>query len=432
MTPLEKAKTSKTFCIYPWIHQYIGPPGDVKPCCNYLQNEQIGSMKENTLEEIWNNDATKQMRLDMLNGVEVSGCAICNLRQGIVHKTYRDDANENFFTEDTHDIINNTLNDGTLPEHKLLYMDARWNNLCNLKCRTCGPRFSTSWIDEHAKLYNLTKEDRLKTEDVFTFSGKYEDQLYEEMEKHLPYVKRIYFAGGEPLMQKDHYKVLEKLIHLGHTGTDGKPLTIHYNTNFSQLKLGKYQAIDLWKQFKDINIHASLDASHDKAEYWRKGTDWDIIVENRERLIRECPNVSFKISFTLSWVNAYNMCNFYKEWVIKEYIKPNHFLINLLDVPKHYCLKSIPTWKKNKIRKEFMDLISWIDKRKGPLQRIYPVHMINKITDAIAFMYSVDSGDEFLHKEDLLKIQSKLDLIRNENFWEMFPEHVDIKEFLNV
>ena len=55
-TPLEKAKESKTFCIYPWIHQYVGPPGDVKPCCTYLQDMQLGSLKQNTLKEIWNNE----------------------------------------------------------------------------------------------------------------------------------------------------------------------------------------------------------------------------------------------------------------------------------------------------------------------------------------------------------------------------------------
>lgn len=426
MTPLQKAKTSKTFCIYPWIHQYVGPPGDVKPCCNYLQNDQIGSLKENTLEEIWNNDKTKQMRLDMLNGIQVNGCAICDTRQGIVNNTYRDDANTDLFTEDTYEIINNTLTDGTLPNHKLLYIDARWNNLCNLKCRTCGPRFSTSWVDDHAKLYNLTSEERIRRGDVFTFSGKYEDQLYEEIERHLPYVKRIYFAGGEPLMQKDHYKVLEKLIQLDHTGSNEKPLTIHYNTNFKQLKLGNYQAIELWKKFKNININASLDGSYKKAEYWRKGTEWDIIIENRKRLKEECPKVNFRISFTLSWVNAFNMCEFYKEWVENEFILPNHFLINLLDVPKYYCLKYIPTWKKNKIAKEFIKLIFWIQKRKGPLE------VISKIKDAIAFMYSYNSGEEFLYKDDIIILQTKLDEIRHENFWEVFPEHTDMKEFLNV
>ena len=53
--PVELAKTSKTFCIFPWIQQYVGPPGDVKPCCVYSNSDEIGNLKENTLKEIWNN-----------------------------------------------------------------------------------------------------------------------------------------------------------------------------------------------------------------------------------------------------------------------------------------------------------------------------------------------------------------------------------------
>ena len=45
--PLELAKKSKTFCILPWIHQYVGPPGDVKPCCVYEHQQEIGNLKKN-------------------------------------------------------------------------------------------------------------------------------------------------------------------------------------------------------------------------------------------------------------------------------------------------------------------------------------------------------------------------------------------------
>ena len=77
MNPIEKATTSKTFCIYPWIHQYVGPDGEVKPCCIYQPNNSgLGNIKKNSLKEIWNNDPTKQLRLDMLNGVEIPACSM--------------------------------------------------------------------------------------------------------------------------------------------------------------------------------------------------------------------------------------------------------------------------------------------------------------------------------------------------------------------
>jgi len=159
ITPVEKALTSKTFCIYPWIHQYVGPDGEVKPCCIYEPNGPgVGSMKVNTLKEVWNNDNTKQMRLDMLNGIEVSGCSMCNNRVGVT-KVHRDETNELWF-EKNKDIVNQTQDDGTLPEHKLRYIDARFNNLCNFKCRTCTPHFSTSWNEDYQKSRNLNDENK--------------------------------------------------------------------------------------------------------------------------------------------------------------------------------------------------------------------------------------------------------------------------------
>lgn len=425
MTPLEKAKQSKTFCIYPWVHQYVGPPGDVKPCCVFLQDDQVGSLKDNTLKEIWNNDATRKMRLDMLEGREVAGCEICNKRENLSH-THRDDANHYLFIEDNHELVNSTNEDGSLDEHKLQYIDARFNNLCNLKCRTCGPRFSTSWIEDHAKIYGISAEDREAQGDVFTFAGKEPDQLLNEILPHLPHLRQIYFAGGEPLMQVEHYKILEELVRIGHTGSKERPLTINYNTNFTNLKLGKHQAIDYWKQFKTLNINASLDGSHEKAEFWRKNTDWQEIISNRKRLKEECPNVRFTISFTASWVNVYNMIEFNREWVENGLLDVHAFNVNLLFTPDMYALTSIPTWKKKKIEVLINEQIEWLTARN-----VAPF-ALSKYKDLITYMYSIDSGEEFLYKDKFIKMTSALDELRGENFWEVYPEHADIKEFLGV
>ena len=428
LTPIEKALASKTFCIYPWIHQYVGPGGEVKACCIYEPNGNgLGNMKTNSLKDIWNNAQTKQMRLDMLNGVEITGCSMCNNRVGLT-RVHRDDTNDMWF-ERTKDIVSQTLDDGTVSEHKLKYIDARFNNLCNLKCRTCSPHFSTSWHEDYEKLRNPELVDKYPK--TLLIPGNTDSHLLDEIMPHLPDIERIYFAGGEPLMQIEHYKVLEELIRIKHTGTKEKPLVLQYSTNFTSLSLGKHNVLDYWKQFSRVTVNASLDGSHERAEYWRKGTNWDKVVQNRIDLKKHCPRVAFNIGFTLSWVNAFNLLDLHKEWVEKYYININSIFVNILDNPNMYSLKHIPLWKKKKIEEAFLKHIEWIENFKR-----YPPDIIaqvkEKFTSAISFMYSLNIGDNFESRDntEFLHATIELDKLRNENFWDVFPEHTDLKEYV--
>jgi MoaA/NifB/PqqE/SkfB family radical SAM enzyme len=422
MKKSEIAKNSKTFCILPWIHQYVGPPGDIKPCCMYDQNSQIGDLKNSTLEDIWNNEQTRKLRIDMLEGKTIPECHKCNTRENLTI-THRAQFNNFKFKGENIAVVDSTLDDGTVPEHKLKYIDVRFNNLCNLKCRTCGPRFSTSWIEDHVRMYDVKAEDRQRHGDIFQYPGQTEEQLLEEIMPHLPYVQEIYFAGGEPLMQKEHYAVLDELIRLGRTGND---LSINYNTNFSTLKLGSKNVLDLWKQFRFIRISASLDGSGTRAEYWRKGTVWDTILKNRKLLKEECPNVNFSINYTLSWINAFNLVEMHKEWTELELCNINDINVNLLDTPNYYSLKAIPWFKKQKIEKVILEHIKWLQ-TKGANDRT-----INGFRNAITFMHDSEPAEGFSLSKDFLKVSNTLDEIRGEDFWTTFPEHQDMKIFLNI
>lgn len=418
--PIKLAKSSKTFCIFPWIHQYVGPPGDVKPCCVYDHKAELGSLKKNSLEEIWNNEETRKMRVRFLRGEQHPSCGICNNRAEIgdaFYNTY----NQIFFENNTdiQQVVATTKLDGTVDDHKLFYIDVRFNNLCNLKCRSCAPHYSTSWVADHRKLYN--RKERADVDDGYQFPGKTETQALDEIIPHLADAHMVYFAGGEPLMQKEHYAVLDKLIEVGNLD-----LEIRYNTNFTNLKLKNYNdVLHYWKQFKNVNVHASLDGSYKKAEYWRSGTDWDTIMENRAQLFAECPHVNFKISFTLSWVNTHNLVEFHREWVEKGHIHPDHIMINPLDTPHYYCLKNIPEWKKQEIEKLFLKHIEWLTQFSDCGSTI------NRYQNAINFMYSdIESHDLKESLQFFNRVTKKLDAIRQEDFFSVFPEHENIRQYL--
>ena len=412
--PKQKALESKTFCVLPWMHQYVGPPGDVKPCCAYDHRYDIGSLKEETLSEIWNNDRTKQLRLDMLNGVEREECFRCKDN----NTAYKSWFNDEYFKQDEEisEVVASTKIDGTVEDHKLYYMDVRFNNLCNFGCRTCGPRFSTSLIMEHRKIYDKPEDD--KTDNEFQFPGKTEEQAFDEIVPHLPYLKELYFAGGEPMMQKEHYMTIEKLVECGNTDVQ-----IKYNTNFSKLSLGRWDVIEYWKKLKNVMVNASLDASHDKAAYWRKGTVWKETVANRRRMIEEVPHVRFNISCTLSWPNAFNFLDLHKEWVEEGLVNVNQVLISELHGPIYFALKNIPNWKKEKITQAFEEHIVWMKSKRAT------GHTINAFESAIKFMDTGEYEPEFPTKP-FHRIVSRLDYLREESFFDVFPEHNDMREWM--
>ena len=63
-----------------------------------------------------------------------------------------------------------------------------------------------------------------------------------------PRVEEIVIAGGEPLIQPQHYEALEKLLPFAHN------ITLEYNTNLNNIVLKDKHISDLWSKFKKINI----------------------------------------------------------------------------------------------------------------------------------------------------------------------------------
>ncbi len=430
--PIKMAESSTTFCAMPWAHQYINMDGKIKACCIY--QTMLGDLKQHTLKEIWNSDQTKTLRLKMLKGEKPIGCKMCTSRTDINLPSMADDSNDwlfdvhpndpsNSVKYDVRKLIASTDETGHVEEHRLYYMDTRFNNLCNLSCRTCNSEFSTSWIADSKKLKEMRNIPIRDTRDILTFSGKYETDAFEQIKPHLNYANKIYFAGGEPMMQEDHYNVLKELISLGR-----KNIELRYNTNLSRLKLGENDVIELWKNFKRVEISASLDANHERAEYWRKGTKWNLVVDNIQRIKREVPHVNTFIMCSVGWPNAFNALELHKEWVELGYIDLSNFIINFVDGPSFYSLRSLPDWKKQIVKEKYLEHVEWIKSHAEYNERVVSTFMV---TIDLMMRPSIYQTDKLL-THYFTKETEKLDLIRGEDFWKVFPEHADLKEYMEL
>ena len=282
-----------------------------------------------------------------------------------------------------------------------------------MACRSCGDIFSSNWVKE-SKKYGWAPKDKPNVE----YAGRYEMDMWEQMIPHLDNIQQIYFAGGEPLMMKEHYMFLEELIKRGKTD-----VRLIYNSNFTELKFKQKNVLDMWKEFSDVSIGASLDAMGPRAEIMRYGTKWSKVEDNRTRMLEVCPQVDFYISSTVSVFNAFHIPDFHRDWADKGLIRIQDFNINILQGPDNYRVDIMPLKMKHKLTSQINDHIDYI-KDKDPLNRASV-----GFKSLITFLWANDNSK---HIPSFVKLVNKLDRFRNEDTWNTFPELGELREVSNV
>lgn len=404
---LEKPLESDTFCMAPWVHIHTVPKGNVFPCCMsaHLQEAAIGNLYDgDTLESSWNSARMKGIRKDMLVGKKLSICEKCYLGEKRGQGTFRQAVNHQFAQHI--DRLDETKPDGTFDKFEVPYLDIRFSNVCNLRCRICSHDFSSSWYKEAKELGWLNKDF---ADQAIVHTSNDPDKLWKEIEALLPTLEVIQFAGGEPLIMEEHYLILDKLIDIGRTD-----VRITYNTNLSRSKFKQYDVIEMWSQFSDIFIMASLDGSHERGEYLRKGQDWKETVAFRERMLEVCPNVRFRLDPTVCVQNVLHLPDLYQEWYENGYIGVNDIAFNMLYDPPYYNITSLPKHIKKRVEDKYSTLI------KEYLMNVPGISQetINHFTAVVEHMYS----DNIDQTRKFNKVTKQLDVLREENFADIFPE----------
>ena len=391
-------RDSKTFCIYPWIHLHAYPTGEAYPCCHAEMGVgQVGNCRTNTLEEIWRDQPMAQLRKDMLSETPNAACGRCYEQEASGFFSGRKSANKHH----GHHIKKLESN-----PFEMTYWDIRFSNLCNLKCRSCGHIFSSQWYQDQAKLAGGDWRDR---NTVLNYAGRTETDMWSQLEPHLDYVEQIYFAGGEPLLMEEHYRILDELVRRKRFD-----VRLIYNTNFTHTDLKGRSVFEYWKQFKSVAVGASLDDSGARGEYIRKGTDWAVVEQNRKDMLRICPEVDFYISPTLSIMNAWHLPDFHRDWVQRGLIRAQDLNVNILQDPAYYRIDIAPIQYKQMLKVKFEQHIAWLQSQGDNLRRA-----TQGFESAISFMMATDNThliDTFWRKTH------ELDSIRKEQMLSIIPE----------
>ena len=404
---LDRLITSNNFCMIPWIHMHGFPDGRAYPCCLSEMDHPIGDLKIQTMREVWNDDPYKLMRKNMLEDKPCKECTKCYEQEASGLVSMRESTNKNF----GHHIglVDATKSDGAYDDFKLRYYDIRFSNLCNFACRTCGSIFSSNWYNDEKKAGWNPQHP------MVMYAGKDKDDMWEQMQEHIPHLEQIYWAGGEPLIMEEHWKVLDELVK-----REMFHVRLVYNTNFSATKYKGRDVFEMWKLFDCVSVGASLDGSYARGEYIRKGQDWKETVENRQRMIEICPNVDFYVSSTVSMLNVLHISDFHREWVESGLLRPMDWNINILQHPGRYRVDVLPQHLKEQARSKIEEHIEWLK----------PLDSLTRATTGyqgiINFMQQQDNSSQL---PDFFRTNNLIDQVRNENFFEIFPELQDLKQY---
>lgn len=397
---------TKNFCLLPWLHLHVLPDSTVIPCCVSPYDDSYGDGKTQSIKEIWNSDKFKKLRSNMLNDIPSEGCSRCYQIEKSGFVSLRESLNRNF--KKNINLVSKTNEDGSLPYLDLKYIDIRFSNLCNFKCRGCGPTLSSAWHDDHQLLFDY-KSDQPKIKSVSINSPDF----WEEFKSLIPHAEQIYFGGGEPLITKEHFEILRLLDTLGKYD-----VTLCYNTNLSQLNYGNTDLAQLWLKFKHVKIGVSIDDLGDRAEYFRNGTKWEVIEKNLFKLRDNYKNINLYTNCTVNIMNIYYLPEIYNYLTSHEIIHPDSFHINLLLDPCELSAQVLPPELKMKVKEKLRNQIdTW------RLNFFTFGKVINDFENVITFMEEKDLSE---HLPLFRKNTLKLDSIRSESFADTFPELIEL------
>ena len=183
------------------------------------------------------------------------------------------------------------------------------------------------------------------------------------------------------------------------------------------LSFRKQSVLDLWKNFDDIYICASLDGIGEQGEYVRHGMDWNNFKMNRELIKRQFPKIKFNLYWTLSVFNVFHIVDAFKFFIEEKFIDSGlNFEINILNEPAIYSIKILNQTEREQLKEHYNKFIDgYLDK----------THFEAKEEFAKILRYILAHLDQgILHNErkGFWLYTRQLDRLRGESLLKLFPE----------
>ena len=238
---------------------------EISPCC-------VSPTRPATSIDFANNKYLVGLRKEMEQGTLPAACSNCKTAEDAGLSSRRQGSNSWYKQQEL---------DNEVVE--LVRMDYWTGDTCNLACVICGPQNSSTWKQELGLPVELKK----------SVSNKFWTTI------DLSKIKFIHFNGGEPLLSKEHVKLLHAIEHKDQ---------VHLNYNTNGTILPSDELLDLWKQFRLVQLDFSIDDIGTRFEYQRFPAKWDQVTSNLQWYIDNAPhNCMFAVNTSVGILNHGNL-----------------------------------------------------------------------------------------------------------------------------
>jgi hypothetical protein len=407
-------------CVLPWIHLATETTGHSRLCCiadmhqpRFSKEDQNANRRngdpqlgQKSIQHILHSPERAEVRQMMQQGEVPSSCQICKHSEKHFGISKRLSENDKWLKKL-----------GAFPKDpSLRYIDLRLGSTCNLKCVMCSSDASTSWrteglqVAEQAKrtvlkdtLQNLHVRPLLAAQDRKWYAP--DSPFWTDFFQHLNRVQEIYFAGGEPLIQKEHHWCLEEII----KRNVASGIKLRYNSNLTSVTDRLFQ---LWAPFSEIQLGVSIDNIGLRNEFIRYPLNWSQFEKNIQKVTENTKNVRMSFVYTVQVLNILDI-NHLLSWT-PALTNPgglSSVYFNQLHLPKYLSVKVLPAALKKLARQR------WEDCADHPALQGSDFHQRWKTL--IQYMESEDWSHLW---PDFLEYMQILERVRSLSFLKTFPE----------
>ena len=340
---------SNTMCYAKWAQVSLHLTNGRTHSCYHPPTHQIPLelLKENP-SALHNTPQKKEERKLMLEGKRPSGCEYCWRIEDVGGRSDRIYRSGEPWAQNAIDDIMST---GATGDIEPRYVEVNFNQACNFKCSYCSPHLSSTWEDEikqhgpykieggeHNNMFYL-KRDGLMPLDVSQKENPYVEAFWEWWPKLYPKLETFRMTGGEPLVDKNTFKVLDYInehpnsdLELSITSNMCPPQEELLDKFISKVK--KIEEIHIWKDenkfnpssgnhwyvqpaCKNVTVFVSLDSVGKDAEYIRHGMNYEYLQNNIQKLLLQTNQVN------VTFINTFNILSLFK---FKDFLQ---FILNL-------------------------------------------------------------------------------------------------------